>query len=629
MNEFYFAPLSNIEMQNFDNSLEHFHAAGIEGTIRENIQNSIDAKCVDFEGPVHVNIELSTIKKQYIPGIYELEKHIDSLVGGSSYTTETIEHMKKNIKNKTLSILTFEDLNTNGLSGAELNNEESTYNIFAYKKGVHSVTSDQKQEITRGGSHGVGKIANNAASDIHLMYFANCDEYGNQHVGGTIQLIEHESMNKRYRATGYFAGYDNQLYRAYKNQGYHQVFTKNTRGLKIITPYLREEYNDLSTIVRAVCNNFFLAVLEDRLVVQIEKNSEKIEVNKDNLQQIMTNTEYYPQNLANIEDIKKVFTPLYVENYLTQEPQSIEVSSKSEKYKFQLYFYYNQKIKVARVGIVRSMGMKIIDYKVPNNVRKPFNAILIGGPKEDQFLKSLENESHTGLSAESLRSPESKKDAKKFLKELNVQITNRVNEEFERLNPSDSKIDTKDLFYKTVTSFRSHLEIQSEKVEVSKGKSLRKKKTKEKRKSKENPGENPKDPATNKVRKPRKIQPTGQEETQAEIIIAPNELVQRIVLENKEILHFNFVDVKEIIPIGKVNIGLRVVDGDGKEYDYEFDMVNSYKEIEDTLTHKILNFNSYMIHDVPVIDSQISLQLTKRSKQTDGLKFIYKVEVLS
>ena len=37
-----------------------------------------------------------------------------------------------------------------------------------------------------------------------MMYFANCDEEGNKHLGGTVQLVEHKYKDKYYRSTGYF-----------------------------------------------------------------------------------------------------------------------------------------------------------------------------------------------------------------------------------------------------------------------------------------------------------------------------------------------------------------------------------------------------------------------------------------
>ncbi len=47
---------------------------------------------------------------------------------------------------------------------------------------VTFIEEDNETENMRGGSHGVGKIACNAASDIYMMFFANCDETGKQHI---------------------------------------------------------------------------------------------------------------------------------------------------------------------------------------------------------------------------------------------------------------------------------------------------------------------------------------------------------------------------------------------------------------------------------------------------------------
>lgn len=47
---------------------------------------------------------------------------------------------------------------------------------FMHNKGVHFEKSDESIETSRGGSQGLGKIASNAASDLHLMHFANCDK---------------------------------------------------------------------------------------------------------------------------------------------------------------------------------------------------------------------------------------------------------------------------------------------------------------------------------------------------------------------------------------------------------------------------------------------------------------------
>ena len=190
-----FSPIPNIEESNFNKVLERFYGLGIKGLTKENIQNSLDGRLKESNLPVVVKIEVGTLQQKDIPGIEDVKAHIKSLKGRNSYTVETIEHMLKRMEEEYVRYVSFEDLNTRGLTGAkngQSNSKEDTWGIYAYNKGVHFEEKDEAFETTRGGSHGIGKIASNAASDLHLMFFANCDEHGDQHLGGTVQLIEHE-----------------------------------------------------------------------------------------------------------------------------------------------------------------------------------------------------------------------------------------------------------------------------------------------------------------------------------------------------------------------------------------------------------------------------------------------------
>ena len=629
-NKFYFAPITNTETQTFDNSLEDFHSAGISGTIRENLQNSIDAKLPENDHPVKVSITMTSIKKERIPGIEEIEAHVSSLEGGNSYTKETIEHMQEAIICETVPVLIFEDSNTRGLSGADQLDKKTTYNTFAYKKGVHFEEEDTEIETIRGGSHGVGKIANNAASDLHLMYFSNCDEYGNQHIGGTTQLIEHTMKDSSYRSTGYFSNFnDCNQYVPYVNDEFDSIFEKSSRGLKIVIPFLKETHSEMTEMVQAVCDNFFLAILTEKLQVTISNNEETIEITKESIQKLIQEPSYYPNNLSNIEEINKVFTPLYIENYLKTDPIQITVSSNTEEYVFDLYFMYDESIKNGRVGIVRSMGMKIVDHKVPRYIRRPYNAVLIGGAKEDHYLKSLENESHTALSVDAFRDKKMKRDARQFLKNLNSEISKKIDEESERLNPSDGKIDTKDLFYEREITFKSRLDDLSEKVELSNGKHLRKKKAKEIRKGrKRGQGGEMKDPQREQVRKPRKLKPSSREEKVNATYLLPNEVVNRIVFADKELLQFNLKGIKGLDSIEKVNISFRVVDGEGKEYTDELNIKETYANIRNQQINKFYTFDEGTIFDVLVDENTIQLELKKQSNRSNALKFIYQLEVL-
>lgn len=631
MNNFYFTKVGNIETQIFDSSLDHFYTFGISGTIRENIQNSIDAKIPFSEDPVIVRIQVGSIRKSELPAITEIGEHIDSLEGGSRYARETTDHMRQAIAKDQISFLTFEDENTRGLSGADKINEKTPYNVFAYKKGVHFEEENNEDETIRGGSHGVGKIANNAASDIHLMYFANCDENGNQHLGGTVQLIEHQMNGTCYRSTGYFSDInESNQYVPYINDNTHELFKKETRGLKIIVPFLRDGYMELDQIVRAVCDNFFLALLTKKLEVIIFDGEVSLEINKATIQEIVKNKSYYSENLDNKEEIKNDFTPLYVDTYLNKEPISLEVSSNENKFNFALYFTYDEELKTGRVGIVRSMGMKIVDHKVNNYIRRPFNAVLIGGAKEDEYLKTLENESHTKLSSSAIRDKNMRRDANKFLKQLNAKIAEIIDAEWEKLNPSDGKIDTSEFLYEKEITFKARLNELSEKIELKEGKELRKKVAKEKRKTPQSKlGSSKLQTPTGRLRNPRKIKKDPDDHSIIDAIIAPNETVNRLMLRDKEVIQFNLKGIKEVVPFGKINIGFRVVDGDGKEYDEEFNMENSYSDILDSFSRKSYHFDSFTIYDVQVVDGIVQLEINQKNNYSSKLKFVYKLEVLS
>ena len=208
MSYWQFSPIPNIEESNFNKILERFYNLKVAGLIRENIQNSLDGRLLGSEGPVKFSITTGTIKKKDVPGIDEVIERIHCLKGRNSYTKEAIEHMVKTSDEEEVHYISFEDSNTRGLSGAKNGQSHSpkdTWAIYAYNKGVHSEEEDAAVETSRGGSHGVGKIASNAASDLNVMYFANCDEFGDQHLGGTVQLIEHDYQGRSYRSTGYFA----------------------------------------------------------------------------------------------------------------------------------------------------------------------------------------------------------------------------------------------------------------------------------------------------------------------------------------------------------------------------------------------------------------------------------------
>ena len=627
-----FSAIPCIEESTFNKILERFYNFGVSGLVRENIQNSLDGKIPGTTEPVIVTIKTGSINKNDIPGLDEIKERIKCLQGRNNYTKETIEHMKNKMDDKIVNYISFEDFNTKGLRGAlngQSDDPKDTWSIYAYNKGVHTEEDDEKLEKSRGGSHGIGKIASNAASDLYMMYFANCDEDGNKHLGGTVQLIEHRFKNHHYRSTGYFTdvkdlGNNRTKFYPFENK-FHEVFSKDTRGLKIIIPFLRDQFNDEDEILKSVCDSFFIAILENKLQVII--NDKKLD--KDTIKNYIKNEKYYVQN---VEEIKKEFTPIYFDTYLQEDPMDLKISDLKEDYDFKLCFKYDPSILTGRVGVIRTIGMKIEDKKVKNNVRKPFNAVLIPKSiKEDAFLKSLENESHTELSYEHIKDQKLQKNAKKFINNISNEISKVIEEAIKKNNPTDGKMDTKDIIYEIENKFKKDLSKAMSTVKLSEGnKDQVLVKIPTEVPEKKDKGKKEKKSKSRKPRKPavKKAKPTEQSvERETTRYNANPEIVERVVVGNNEYVNFDFSSSDDFKKSKLCDISIVVVDGMGNEYPNEFDMKKNYESVTDLSTGKKLKIEDNLIKGVKIKTGNAQIQLKLKEQYNRALKFVYYVEV--
>ncbi|MGG2056324.1 hypothetical protein ABFY48_18420 [Lysinibacillus pakistanensis] len=628
-----FSQIPNIEESNFNKILERFYSLGVAGLTRENIQNSLDGRLNDNDQPVAVTIKLGKINRQSIPGMDSIVERINSLEGRNGYTKETISHMKATMQEEEVRYISFEDSNTRGLTGAKYgqsNSKDHTWGIYAYNKGVHFEEKDEKFEASRGGSHGVGKIASNAASDLHMMFFANCDKEGEQHLGGTIQLIEHQYQNAYYRSTGYFAKLEGSKFMPFENS-FDEIFEKQTRGLKIVIPFLRKSFYKEDEIIRSVCDSFFVSILEKKLIVHIND----LVIDASTIEAIVSNPVYYEQDIS---AMKKVFTPLYVRTYKNELPRVIEIPLGSSTFKFNLYFNYDEQIPKGRVAIIRTIGMKIEDFMVKNNSTKPFNGVLIGSSDEDVYLKSLENESHTKISSDDIKNPELKKQAKKFISNLTKELLKIIDEAVRKHNPVDGKINTSDLLYTMELDFKENLAESFGTIKIKngrnivtsdEGKNAKIAPAKEKRETKET--ENTAKPKQTGIRRKSNKSDKGDEESAVEDFkdefkINPYR-VERLLLNDQEIIQLNLTGDPDVSKAKRCNLKFNIVDGMGKEYIGEFDMLANYVKVIDKNTNAECKVEKDAIKNVSIKKGYVNLQLTLQPTYNRSLKFIYYVEV--
>lgn len=633
-----FSVIPGIEESTFNKVLERFYDLGISGLVRENIQNSLDGKIPGETEPVIVTIKTGKVNKNDIPGLDNIKERIECLVGHNSYTKETIEHMQNKMNQDEVDYISFEDYNTKGLRGAKNGQSyrpEDTWGIYAYNKGVHSEEEDSTLEKSRGGSHGIGKIASNAASELHMMYFANCDDEGDKHLGGTVQLIEHKYKDKYYRSTGYFTDIkkienNEERFYPYENT-FSEIFKKDTRGLKIIIPFLREQFNNEVDIIKSICDSFFIAILENKLEVIVNDKN----INSKTIKKYIENKKYYNQDIS---EMKEEFTPLYLSTYTKKKPMQVTIEDTKEKYNFNLYFNYDESIPKVRVAIIRTIGMKIEDKKVKGNVNKPFNAVLIpDSTKEDAFLKSLENESHTQLSFEHIKDQNLQKNAKRFINNISKVMAKIIEDEIKKSNPTDGMMNTEDVLYYVENQFKQELSNCLGTVKLSSGD---KEKTIVKVEQDIPERKDPKDKKKKKKKPLKKIKNkriNDESDTEQEVNeVSPEKLttysthpdrVDRLIIRDKEYVKFDFTDSDEMKKVKLCDITLSVVDGMGVEYSNEFNMKDNYEYVIDKATGHKCKIENNLIKDVKVVKGNVQIELKLKENYNKALKFMYYVEV--
>lgn len=628
-----FSTTDRIEDLNFNKVLDRFYGLGIAALTRENIQNSLDGRLLDSEMPVVVKIKLGTIKKDQIPGIETVEAHIASLKGHNDYVKNTIAHMQASMNKEKVAYISFEDSHTKGLTGAkygQTDTAEHTWGAYAYQTGVHSEDQDENIEATRGGSHGVGKIASNAASDLHMMFFANCDIDGDRHLGGTVHLIEHQFEQEYYRSTGYFTKLDKKKFMPYEND-FDPIFAKDTRGLKIVIPFLRESFNNKKEIIQAVCDSFFISILQKKLVVYV--NEQKIDATT--IEDFITDATYYEQE---VENMKKVFTPLYVNTYLQQEPYEITIPHEDTTFTFKLYFTYDERIPKGRVGIIRTIGMKIQDFPIKNNATKPFNAVLIGGAQEDRYLKSLENESHTEISAKDIKDPKLKRAASTFIRKLSDKIKWIIEEAVRKHNPVDGTIDTADVLYTTEVEFQENLAEAFGTVKTKNGqKTIVSSNNGEKSKRDDKEKRTPGDGKGTRIAKGGGVRKAGSkmhdgneaadDNNPKEVYKVSPYRVERLLLDDQELIQLDLSNDSKVKKAKTCNLKFNIIDGMGEEYFGEFDMASNYIDVIDMNTHELCAVEKATIKGISITGGKLSLKCMLKPSYNRALKFVYYIEV--
>lgn len=214
-----------------------------ESLIRELIQNSLDA-VDDKNKPVRVAIKLKELEKNECLRYFEgMKRHYKA------------SHGKDLIIGEKIKFLILEDFNTTGL-------ENKKQDDFFRRDNIRS-----DNDSSSGGSHGIGKIIFYVASTIDTFFAYSVYKSGDI-FEGTCVFKTHKIDEIKYKEDGSLklcSGKDKSFIK--------DLFSRdeNQKGLSIAIP-LPKGYLDIEKLERAVIEEYYYPIIDDKLIVKLGKN---------------------------------------------------------------------------------------------------------------------------------------------------------------------------------------------------------------------------------------------------------------------------------------------------------------------------------------------------------------------
>ncbi|MBD1435179.1 hypothetical protein H8B06_20335 [Sphingobacterium sp. DN00404] len=401
--------------------------------VREAIQNSLDA-INDTTKPVEVAFKYFDLDRQEYPAFFKIEDNITQCLEYYSENTDAkrlfdemlkylngTEEGKKKLK---ISCLRISDANTKGMYFDE--GTTSPFYAFLRASGVSSKNQGA------GGSFGFGKGAYFALSPIKTLIVSSKDIDENVYFEGATRLTTHKDKDGNKRSA--FGFYDN-------NQGnpitekdnIPEIFRRAESGTDVNIIGLWNEPNRKRLMIKSVLNNFWLAIYDEKLTVQIDE----VLINKANIETIID--EYF-------EGQAESGTPSEIESW---NPKSYLKAVKYAGINGQFRVFEQNLVTAGKVKlyIYLEKGLpnrtsyfripKMVVFKRTNRKVNGYSAVFIcDNKKGNEMLRLMENPAHNEWNVDNYPKNEGQvnTEARKVLNE----ISNFINTTLESLSKTRS-----------------------------------------------------------------------------------------------------------------------------------------------------------------------------------------------
>ena len=407
---------------------EKFKGQPYYSIVREAIQNSLDA--IDNENePVKVDFTFFDLNRNDYDGFFDIENNIKQCKkyysendNADRLFDEMLYYLNGDIVGKkrfNLSCMRISDYNTVGMSYEE-SDTKSPFYAFLRAGGVSAKSQGS------GGSFGFGKGAYYTLSPIKTIIVSTRTNTDEVFFEGSTILTTHKNDNgEKLTAYGY---YDNNSGEPSNvEEKIPEIFSRDKQGTDINIIGLWDEPKRKRIMIKSVLNNFWLAIHDNKLIVQIED----VVINHDNLSHILD--DYFEGQFES-------GAPTEIESW-NPKPYFKAVKYAGTSDQFQVFedtletlgdvkFYvYLEKGLPNRTSFFRKP--KMVVFKRTNRKVIGYSAVFVcENERGNEILRLMENPAHNEWSKENHPKKEGKidKEARKAENEISSFINGKLEE---------------------------------------------------------------------------------------------------------------------------------------------------------------------------------------------------------
>lgn len=423
-----FPPLSGGTRQGYtNNDIEVFKGQElIDNLAREICQNSLDAHLENEDAPVRVVFELRKVHRQDYDVFSQYAKCLKGCRGYWEDDMDAkLEKFVVNAENTLLEedipILVASDYNTKGLSGSHSRKKSSSWEALTGSDGI-SVKSDEASA----GSYGIGKNAPFACSSLSMVFYNTLAEDGESAFIGVARLAtllddddEPTQRVGRYQVNDNENRMWNPIYPEDENT-FRDSFLRTESGTDVIIVGFSQSSHWLPNVMKAVLKNFFVAISENKLIVELKDGLEHVVINADSISQMYSDLEDDAEMVSASQLYKAFTTPSVKETFEVFEPDDVEVYIKADA-------SYRRTI-----ANFRATGMLVGTY-----YRRIFQhyaaVVVIRGQKLGELLKDTEPPRHNRWDYKQIEASdrERRKDAKHAIETIEAYVLSLLKSQFE------------------------------------------------------------------------------------------------------------------------------------------------------------------------------------------------------